>query len=324
LWPIDDVWNYHSGGERFTTVNVFTDGLTRRYGAAISLDDYERKAQAITYDGQRAMFEAYGRNKYTATGVIQWMLNNSWPSLIWHLYDYYLVPAGGYFGTKKAMEPVHVQYSYDDNSVAVVNSTYEALAGVKVSAKIYGIDSLEKASHDATMDLAADSSTKAFELPKVEGLSKTYFLRLQLSNAGGKLLSDNFYWLSTKADTLDWKKQQDTVYTPQAEFGDLTGLATLPQVKLTASSDMESGAIHVNVSNPSAAVAFMVHLRVTRGKGGEDLTPILWEDNYFSLLPGEKRAVTAKFDAAALEGKEPVLILDGWNVQAVVVGTGSN
>ncbi len=44
-------------------------------------------------------------NKYTATGVIQWMLNNAWPSLIWHLYDYYLVPAGGYFGTKKANEP---------------------------------------------------------------------------------------------------------------------------------------------------------------------------------------------------------------------------
>ena len=101
LWPIDDVWNFHAGGERFTTVNVFTDGLTKRYGAPTSLDDYERKAQAMTYDGQRAMFEAYGRNKYTATGVIQWMLNNAWPSLIWHLYDYYMVPAGGYFGTKK-------------------------------------------------------------------------------------------------------------------------------------------------------------------------------------------------------------------------------
>src|SRR5258707_11894247 len=73
LWPIDEVWNYHAGGERFTTVNVFTDGLTRRYGPATSLGDYERKAQAMTYDGQRAMFEAYGRNKYTSTGVIQWM-----------------------------------------------------------------------------------------------------------------------------------------------------------------------------------------------------------------------------------------------------------
>ena len=314
LWPIDDVWNYHSGGERFTTVNVFTDGLTKRYGAATSLDDYERKAQAMTYDGQRAMFEAYGRNKYTSTGVIQWMLNNGWPSLIWHLYDYYLVPAGGYFGTKKAMEPVHVQYSYDDNSVAVVNSTYEALKGTKVSAKIYNIDAAEKASRDVALDLPADSSIKAFDLPKVEGLSKTYFLRLQLSDAGGKQLSDNFYWLSTKADTLNWAKQQDTVYTPQAEFGDLTGLNSLPQVKLNANVVSGTGTAQVTVSNPSKAIAFMVHLRVTRGKDGEDLTPIFWDDNYFSLLPGESRTVAAKFDQSSLDGKEAVVVLDGWNV----------
>jgi len=324
LWPIDEVWNYHSGGERFTTVNVFTDGLNRRYGTAASLDDYERKAQAMTYDGERAMFEAYGRNKYTSTGVIQWMLNNGWPSLIWHLYDYYLVPAGGYFGTKKAMEPVHVQYSYDDNSVAVVNSTYEALKGIKVSAKVYNIDAQEKASHDATLDLVADSSTKAFDLPKVDALSKTYFLLLQLNDAEGKLLSDNFYWLSTKADTLSWAKRQDTVYTPQAEFADLTGLNSLPPVKLTASSDSREGLTQVNVSNPSKAIAFMVHLRVTRGKDGEDVTPIFWQDNYFSLLPGEHRTVTAKFDPAALDGKEPVVVLDGWNVDAVVVGTTAN
>jgi exo-1,4-beta-D-glucosaminidase len=324
LWPIDEVWNYHSGGERFTTVNVFTDGLNRRYGAATSLDDYERKAQAMTYDGERAMFEAYGRNKYTSTGVIQWMLNNGWPSLIWHLYDYYLVPAGGYFGTKKAMEPVHVQYSYDDNSVAVVNSTYETLKGMKVSAKSYNIDAQEKASHDATLDLAADSSTKAFDLPKVDGLSKTYFVRLKLSDAGGKAVSDNFYWLSTKADTLDWAKQQDTVYTPQAEFGDLTGLNSLPQVKLNANTVSGNGVAQVTVSNPDSAIAFMVHLRVTRGKGGEDLTPIFWEDNYFSLLPGEKRTVTAKFAPGFQEGKEAVVELDGWNVAPATLSAPQN
>ena len=49
----------------------------------------------MAYDGERAMFEAYARNKYDSTGVIQWMMNNAWPSLIWHLYDYYLRPGGG-------------------------------------------------------------------------------------------------------------------------------------------------------------------------------------------------------------------------------------
>ncbi len=324
LWPIDEVWNYHSGGERFTTINVFTDALTRRYGAAISLDDYERKAQAMTYDGERAMFEAYGRNKYTSTGVIQWMLNNGWPSLIWHLYDYYLVPAGGYFGTKKAMEPVHVQYSYDDNSVAVVNSMYMALNGRKVSARIYNIDGTEKASKDATVDLPADSSTKVFDLPKVDGLSKTYFLRLQLRAPDGELRSDNFYWLSTKADTLNWAKQQDTVYTPQAEFGDLSGLNSLPAVKLRTEWAIGNGAVHATVTNPTNAVAFMVHLRVTRGRGGEDLTPIFWDDNYFTLLPGEKRTVSATFEQPAEGAAKPVLVLEGWNVASSALGAPSN
>jgi exo-1,4-beta-D-glucosaminidase len=320
LWPIDDVWNFHSGGERFTTVNVFTDGLNRRYGTATSLDDYERKAQAVTYDGQRAMFEAYGRNKYTATGVIQWMLNNAWPSLIWHLYDYYLVPAGGYFGTKKATELIHVQYSYDDNSVAVVNSTYEPVPAVKVTAKLFNLDAKEKGAREGTMNVAPDSSTKAFDLPKVDDLTKTYFLRLRLHDSGGKLLSDNFYWLSTKPDVLDWKHKKDTVYTPQAEFGDLTGLNTLPETTLDVTSAKEAvtgkAGVRVTVRNPGASIAFMVHLRMTRGKSGEDLTPIFWSDNYFSLLPGEQKQVTATYDPSDLEDKAPILHVDGYNVTA--------
>jgi exo-1,4-beta-D-glucosaminidase len=319
LWPIDNVWNFHAGGERFTNVNVFTDGLTRRYGQATSLDDYERKAQAMTYDGERAMFEAYGRNKYTSTGVIQWMLNNSWPSLIWHLYDYYLVPAGGYFGTKKAMEPVHVQYSYDDNSVAVVNDTYQALKGMKVSAKIYNVDAKEKDSQEATLDLAPDSSTKAFALRAPDGLTPTYFLKLRLHDAAGRLVSDNFYWLSTKADVLDWGKKRDTVYTPQKEFADLTGLNSLPKASVTITKSVSANGskyvMTVMAENKGKAVAFMVHPRVTRGKGGEDITPIFWSDNYFSLLPGEKKSVTARFDLSSQDGATPELLVDGWNLE---------
>jgi exo-1,4-beta-D-glucosaminidase len=328
LWPIDEVWNYHAGKERFTTVNVFTDALSRRYGAPTSLDDYERKAQAMTYDGQRAMFEAYARNKYTATGVIQWMLDNAWPSLIWHLYDYYLVPAGGYYGTKKATEPLHVQYSYDDNSVAVINGTYETVKGARVSAKLYNIDAKEKGAREATLDLPEDSSTKAFELPKADQLTNTYFLRLELHDAAGKLLGDNFYWLSTKPDTLDWKHKKDTVYTPQLEFGDLTGLNTLPPAKIVVSKqalgkNAKDNWMTLTIENKGQGVAFMVHPRVTRGKGGEDVSPILWTDNYFSLLPGEKRSLRAHYDDASLAGKEPVLEVEGYNVEPGSVPVGA-
>jgi exo-1,4-beta-D-glucosaminidase len=318
LWPIDEYWNFHAGLERFANINVLVDAINKRYGQPNSLDDFERKAQATAYDNQRAMFEAYGRNKYVATGVIQWMLNNAWPSLIWHLYDYYLVPAGGYFGTKKATEIVHVQYDYNDDSVAVVNGTYEPINGLKVSAKLLNIDAKQADSREANLDIAADTAAKAFDLPKPSNLSTTYFLKLDLHDSSGKLISDNFYWLSTKVDTLDWSKRKDTVYTPQKEFADLTGLNSLPQVKLdlnpSARTENKKGIVTVKVKNPSSSVAFQVRLRLTNGKDGDDLVPISWDDNYFSLLPGEEKTVTATYELSDTDGKAPVLELDGYNI----------
>ena len=318
LWPIDDYWNFHSGGERFTTIDVFRDALTRRYGPPDSLDDFERKSQAMTYDNQRSMFEAYARNKYVSTGVIQWMLNNAWPSLIWHLYDYYLVPAGGYFGTKKAQEIVHVQYDYDSNSVSVVNGKYEDLKGYKVSAKLFNIDAKQAASQDAAIDLPADSATKAFDLPAPANLSTTYFLKLQLNDASGNPVSDNFYWLSTKPDTMDWKHKKDTVYTPQKDFADLTGLNSLPQVKLETQQSVQGlgdrTLIKLNVKNRSNSVVFMVHARLTKGPDGDDLVPVFWSDNYFSLLPGEEKAISASFASADTDGHGSSLLIDGYNV----------
>jgi exo-1,4-beta-D-glucosaminidase len=258
--------------------------------------------------------------------VIQWMLNNAWPSLIWHLYDYYQVPAGGYFGTKKACELVHVQYSYDDNSVAVVNGTYGSLSGMKVSAKIFSLDATERASQDVTLDLAPDSSVRAFELPKVDDLTQTYFLRLQLHDQEGKLVSDNFYWLSRKPDRLAWEKRKDTVYTPQSQFGDLTGLNSLPQVSVDATASLKTegreGIAQVIVRNPRTTIAFLVHLRLTRGKSGNEVTPIFWEDNYFSLLPGESRSVSARYDLRSLDNQPPTLTVDGWNIAAGVISVG--
>ena len=140
LWPIDSWWDYHAGGGAFKDLKIFTTALDARYGPSTSVEEFARKAQVMAYEGHRAMFEAFGRNKYTSTGVIQWMLNNAWPSMIWHLYDWYLRPGGSYFGAKKANEPLHIQYSYDDASVVVVNSFYQAFPGMKARARVYNID----------------------------------------------------------------------------------------------------------------------------------------------------------------------------------------
>ena len=200
LWPMDSWWDYHAGGSAFKNLNVFTEAMNNRYGAAASVQEYAMKAQVMAYEGERAMFEAFGRNKYTATGVIQWMLNNAWPSTIWHLYDYYLRPGGGYFGAKKSCEPLHIQYSYDDQSITVVNSFYTDFKGQKATVKVYNLDMTVKFSQEAALDIPSDGVQKVLTIPEISGLTSTYFVDLALRDAAGKLVSSNFYWLSTRHD----------------------------------------------------------------------------------------------------------------------------
>src|SRR6185295_2247822 len=99
-------------------------------------------------------------------------------------------------------------------------------------------------------------------------------------------------------------------------FADLTGLARLPRVKLAATAAKEADAVRVTVRNPGPALAFMVRLRLTKGKGGEDVTPVFWDDNYVSLVPGEERTLVVRYDRPSLEGKEPVIEMGGWNAEA--------
>src|SRR3569833_2051077 len=174
-WPLDSVWLFHAAGGQFThLLDRFNTAIATRFGEPTSAEDYTETSQLMTYEGERAMFEAYRRNKYGSTGVIQWMLNNAWPSIYWHLFDWYLRPAGGYFGAKKANEPVHVMYSYDDGSIAIVNAVRRPVPRLRLRARVFDLDMTEKFSADTVLDVPADSSLRVLTIPSLAGLSRTY------------------------------------------------------------------------------------------------------------------------------------------------------
>jgi exo-1,4-beta-D-glucosaminidase len=319
LWPINDIWNFHAGSGDFKNLDKYNAALTATYGEAASLEDYQRKSQAMAYDAERAMFEAYSRNKYTSTGVIQWMLNNAWPSLIWHLYDYYLQPAGGYFGTKKANEPVHIQYSYDDRSIAVVNSTYHPVADLKASARLTDVNLKDEFTQTVPLEIGPDAVKTVVTLPEPPaGSGNVHFLQLTLTDEKGAPVSTNFYWLSNKKPEFDWQKTT-YVSTPLTSYDDFTALASLPQVRLDVSSSLHSepagDVVDVRVKNPSKTLAFQVRLAIDSHKDGTEILPVLWQDNYVSLMPGEERTLQATLPDRHLEATEYVVSISGWNIQ---------
>jgi exo-1,4-beta-D-glucosaminidase len=315
-WPPDDWWDFHAGGGQFKNINVYKDALKQRYGPADSLEQFTMKAQAMNYEGIRAMFEAYGESKYKSTGVIQWMMNNGWPSTIWHLYDWYLRPGGGYFGAKKATETLHAQYSPKDGSLWIINSGYTDVPRLKLTAQVLGLDGTHRTQKDFTSDAKADSATRISDAIPIDG-EGAYFLSLHLADASGKIVSSNFYWLSTKPDTLDWEKST-WYYTPATTYADFTALDNMPKVKLQYSSTSvrKGDEVHttVKLKNPSKNVAFLIRLKAN--KGDQEILPVLWQDNYFSLLPGEAREITATHDAADVGPGKISVTAEGWNTQA--------
>ncbi|MBI3119840.1 MAG: hypothetical protein HYZ00_14195, partial [Candidatus Hydrogenedentes bacterium] len=325
LWPPlgTEAWSFHTVTQGATYFREFQTAMAEGYGAPGDLDDFCNKAYAMNYNSARGMFEAYGRNKYKALGITTWKYDASWPAaMTWQYVDWYLRATAAYYGAKKACEKVHIQYAYDDDSVYVVNALREAQNDLKATAVILDDALEEKHRNEALVSVGPDGVTKAFALEIPADLSKTYFLKLTLSNAEEKVISDNFYWLSTTKDVPGKSRytKERIFYTEPESRADFTALNSLPPVKLESKTEVatenEEQVVRVTVSNPTDKLAFLIQLSLIAGEGGQEIAPSFWEDNYFSLLPGESRTTTTRVYTRDLNGATPTVRIQGWNCTA--------
>lgn len=314
----NSLWAYHSGTMEFSNTKIFNEALDSRYGSSSSIKQFAKKAQAQNYEGHRAMMEAFGQYKYNkATGVVQWMLSNPWPSLIWHTYDYYLYPGGTYFGMKKSMEPLHVQFSYKSREVVVVNSTLNENSGLQVKADIYRPNGELLYTHTAVTNIGSDTVIKLFAIPNSTSPDAIEFIRLEMNDKMGKPVSINWYWLSSRKDSLDWAKSK-WFYTPQSSYAGFQDLENLPLTSLNIHTQFAKSGENNNgvitVRNMGKPVAFFVHLRVLDRKGGADILPIIFDDNYICLGPGETRMIHCHWLEEDAKDTRPFILVEGWNL----------
>ena len=183
----------------------------------------------------------------------------------------------------------------------MINNRPDALAGATAQLTLLNLDGSQAAQKNYTVEAAADAATSLGAVEFPAGISAVHFIKLELKDAGGKMISSNFYW-HANADRQD----------------DLTDLNTLPVVALEAQVSRDDTAseaeITVTLHNASKTPALMTHVQLRRSQTGERVLPVYYDDNYVSLMPGESQTIHIEADRKQLKGDDALVVVDGWNV----------
>ena len=339
LWPINPLWGLHDWVDRGAAANWcgLTEKAIAAYGKPTGIEDFCRKAQMVNMEIFKSFYDAWNNKLWNdCTGVLIWMSNPCWPSLTWNTYDYYLEPTGAYFGCKKACEPIHVQWSVASGEVKVVNNTFRELDGLTVAARIYNMDGCEYRKKTVSLDCPSNCVRKCFDLWEAgkgaamaadRGLSNVYFIKLELKDGTGRLLSDNFYWqnkLATqgqpaankvevtagviRSDNSYWQSKSPVMYQ---DLSAMNKVALTGTVRSTQTGD--SCRLTIDVRNGNQGVALMTRLKLVDATSHLLVAPVLYSDNYFSLTPGESKQATVEFSARNVSGDHVAVLVEGWN-----------
>ena len=284
-----------TSGPSAQRTETFNNMIAKMFDKPKNVEEFAEWAQWVNYNGYRAMFE--GRSEHRR-GLLLWMSHPAWPSMVWQTYDYYLNPTGGYFGSKKACEPIHIQWNPVRDDIEVVNYYAGDFAGLTATAQLISQDGKVAWEKQATFDIHNDETVALIPLEEPAALSSTYFIKLTLKQ-GEKLLSDNFYVRGKEAGNYQ-------------SLLDLPYIGLSNDIKVVREGD--EWVLDGTVKNESNTPALMIRLAVKGNKTACMMAPVIYNENYFSLMPGESKRIHITLNHADTQGEKPILEITGFNV----------
>ena len=298
LWPQNDQWGQHDytmeGAQSCASFNAL---IEEGFGKPTSAKEFADLAQWINYNGYRALFESRSLNR---KGLLLWMTHPAWPSMVWQTYDYYFEPTAAYFGCKKACEPLHIQWNPATDKVEVVNYSAGTRPGLKAKAQIVNMDASVAWEKEVSVDSREDTTEGCISLEYPANVSAAHFIKLTLTE-NGQVVSENFY-------------------VRGVEEGNYQALRSLPKVALRSDVTSRKGedgtwTATATLENTSDVPALLIRVNVVGERDGDQFLPIFYGDNYFSLLPGEKKTVDIRWKDVDTRGQAPKVVVSGYNVE---------
>jgi hypothetical protein len=297
-FPLNNTWGYHDACSGNGHWEQYYKEMVKRYGEPKSMEDFCNKMQLMNAIGYQGIFEAAGHKLNDIGGVMLWKLNAAFPSVVWQIYDWFLMPNAGYYFMQNACEPIHIQLDLKNYKVLVLNRTYKQVPGLTAHIRVYTLDSKPLHNEDININLEPTDIKELSSIDKILKDAKgVAFIVLSLNDSSGKQVSHNIYWLAGDGDY----KSMDTM--------DKTNLDV---VVSKADKGKNDSKWDVKFTNNSGKIAFFIRPQIM--SSGEEILPSFWSENYFSLAPGESTTLSVTCPSVNLLNADPVLKVSGWNV----------
>ena len=324
LWPVGtsiwtQAWDYHDGNGFHKMSSLYKD-LVNAYGTSATFDEFVMKGQLVAAINGKTVWEPWNEQKLGygdryASGLLFWYHNCPVDQVCARFWDHSLEPTAMLYHTANALQPLHPQFDYKTNTVTVVNDYYEAHRDLTLTAEVYDLTSRKVWSKSANVNVEADGvANDVFTVAFPAGLTQVHFIKLRLTDVGGRQVGGNFYWRS---------KDVDNGQRYQASGPCASGFETLAQMPRTsvewtvADTERPDGdhVFTVSLKNPTDKIAFFLQLQVL-DEQGHSVKPCFYTDNFFTLMPAEQRSI--EIEVPGYLYTSPVTIsLKGWNTDTL-------
>jgi len=286
-------WRYH----KYLTYKDFPS----RYGAITGFSDFVRKAQMVNYVQYRSLQEGRNTGMWNSfTGTLIWKTQNPWTALRGQFYDVYLEQNAGYYGYKHAAKPFHAQINLNDTTLCVINAGPKEKRDNLLRYSVYDMRGALISSSDTMISVGAESVTSYGRIPVNVPSGEPAFVRLKLQNRMGTIVHDeSMYWLAP--------------YGPGS-----TPLSSVNKTTISAELTRTSESnIDVMIVNQGDDPAVFVQFWIVDIQTGEGLVPIYFEDNFLTIMPGERKffKINTSQVSTGLGNKPLSLYWEGLNVE---------
>ena len=295
-FPLNETMGYHDAlGHPIKGLDTI---MRKDIGNPSNITEFLWWGDLYNSQAYRAIYEAANSARPRNAGTMLWKTNAAWGSFNWHLYDWYMRPNAGFYGSQSALKPVHVQMDVEEVKVQVINALPVKIDNYKVKVEVFSVDGKIEKSFEQAVNVTENANTDVAVLPELQRDENLRFITMDLFDSKG-----------------NWVDKTTTWYQKDMKWDGLTRipLADIKIQTISVESVEDENIYRLKITNSSPVPAVHVFAELIQGYQGQEILPSFWSENALTLMPGESREISVNVRQSSIL-KAPHLIVEGLNV----------